>query len=442
MASTYLTWTPSGAGNRKTWTYSGWIKKEKADTAMVLLGCNNSYSTGTSGSIAFHNSSYFHTYAMNGISSNVGYWGTTRLFRDTNAWYHIVVAMDTTQATTTDRQKLWVNGVQETSFAFPNYPTQNYDCPFNDGTVFQIGGDALNGVHFDGVMSHVHFCDGTAYDASAFGEYDANGVWKAKTSPSVTYGTNGFFILKDGNSVTDQSVNGNNFTVAGGTLTNTEDCPANVFAILNPLIKFQNPSSYSNGNNTVTGGGSGSGDSPSSTLAVSSGKYYCEVKIISTDAGGEAVGIIDIDKWNPNANADEWFYRYSYGYGYLNSSGNKSTNNAGTAYGDSYTNGDIVGIALDLDNNYLYFSKNGVWQNSGDPTSGASGTGSAFNIASGNYVFSFYHYYSHVLNTNFGNGYFGTTAVASAGTNTSGIGIFEYDVPTGYTALCTKGLNL
>ena len=438
MASTYLTWTPSGAGNRKTWTYSGWIKKEKADTAMVLLGCNNSYSTGTSGSIAFHNSSYFHTYAMNGISSNVGYWGTTRLFRDTNAWYHIVVAMDTTQATTTDRQKLWINGVQETSFAYPNYPTQNYDCPFNDGTVFQIGGDALNGVHFDGVMSHVHFCDGTAYDASAFGEYDTNGVWKIKTSPSVTYGTNGFFILKDGNSVTDQSGNSNNFTVGGGTLTNTEDCPANVFAILNPLIKFQNPSSYSNGNNTVTGGGSGSGDSPSSTLAVSSGKYYCEVKIISTDAGGEAVGIIDIDKWNPNANADEWFYRYSYGYGYLNSSGNKITNNAGTAYGNSYTNGDIIGIALDLDNHYLYFSKNGVFQNSGDPTSGSSGTGSAFNVASGNYVFSFYHYYSHVLSTNFGN----PPYAANGYTDGNGFGDFSYAVPTGYYALNTQNINV
>ena len=86
--------------------------------------------------------------------------------------------------------------------------------------------------YFDGSMSHIHFIDGTAYDATAFGEYDANGVWKIKTSPSVTYGTNGFFILKDGNSVTDQSGNSNNFTVGGGTLTNTEDNPSNVFATL------------------------------------------------------------------------------------------------------------------------------------------------------------------------------------------------------------------
>jgi hypothetical protein len=101
------------------------------------------------------------------------------------------------------------------------------------------------------LMSHIHFIDGTAYDATAFGEYDANGVWKIKTSPSVTYGTNGFFILKNGNSVTDQSGNSNNFTVAGGTLTNTEDNPSNVFATLNPLIQLTD-ATLSNGNNSCT----------------------------------------------------------------------------------------------------------------------------------------------------------------------------------------------
>jgi hypothetical protein len=426
MASTYLT-RHSGAGNRKTWTYSGWIKKEKADTAMVLLGCNNSYSTGTSGSIAFHNSSYFHTYAMNGISSNVGYWGTTRLFRDTNAWYHIVVAMDTTQATTTDRQKLWVNGVQETSFAFPNYPTQNYDCPFNDGTVFQIGGDAL---------------DGTAYDASAFGEYDSNGVWKAKPSPSVTYGTNGFFILKDSASVTDQSVNGNNFTVAGGTLTNTQDCPANVFATWNSLIP-QNPSStwtYLNGNTTTTTVNSGS--ITLSTLGMTSGKWYWEVKTGAEVPAGLMVGIA---KEGITINS-AFLGDDAYGYGYF-VTGNKYNSGNQGAYGDTITNGDIVSVAYDADNGTLWFAKNGTWQNSATQTEIENGTttNAAFSglDTTATYFCSHGNGGSTYTNyANFGNGYFGTTAVASAGTNTSGIGIFEYDVPAGYTALCTKGLNL
>ena len=108
-----------------------------------------------------------------------------------------------------------------------------------------------NGNYFDGSISHFHFIDGTAYDATAFGEYDANGVWKIKTSPSVTYGTNGFFILKDGNSVTDQSGNSNNFTVGGGTLTKTEDSPSNVFATMNPLDNYYTGGTFTNGNNTV-----------------------------------------------------------------------------------------------------------------------------------------------------------------------------------------------
>ena len=140
------------------------------------------------------------------------------------------------------------------------------------------------------------------------------------------------------------------------------------------------------------------------------------------------------------------FTSESRAYGYRGKEGNKINNgiSAGTSYGNSYTTNDIVGIAMDLDNHKLYFSKNGTWQNSGDPTSGATGTGSAFDLASGyTYLPGFSQYYGNEhFSVNFGNGYFETTAVSSAGTNASGIGIFEHDVPTGYTALSTKGLNL
>jgi len=438
MASTYLTWTPSGAGSTTKWTTSFWVKRANLGGTQELVANWGSGNDNTTVRFLSGNNLEIVDYQS---SSVVMKRVTNRLFRDTSAWYHIVVNIDTNQSTANDRTKLYINGVQETSFSTTTNYSSGQAHKWNTTYVHNIGQSGGSAGYFDGSMSHIHFIDGTAYDASAFGETDATtGEWEAKTSPSVTYGNNGFLILKDGNTITDQSSNSNNWTLGAGTLTNLKENPDNVFATLNPLINFQNSGSYSNGNNTATGGGLGTGDSPSSTLAVSSGKYYCEVKMVQTD-GGQAVGIIDIDKWNPYANADEWFYRYSYGYGYQQN-GQKFNNNSGSAYGDSYTNGDIIGIALDLDNNYIYFSKNGVWQNSGDPTSGASGTGSAFNVASGNYVFSFYHYYSHVLNTNFGNGYFGTTAVASAGTNASDNGIFEYDVPTGYTALSTKGLNL
>ena len=446
MASTYLSGTQSTPTNAKKWTISYWAKYNLTNGNWYpTFGCDydngDSYFGIGSGGEGRNEIGFieYHTSA-----TNYGQGYTTSSLRDPSAWYHIVFAYDSTQSTASDRGKTYINGVQQTNIYSTNIP-QNHDSRFNmSGSVISIGRrSAGSGQYMDGLLSHFHFIDGTAYSPSDFGETDSTtGIWKPKTAPSVTYGTNGFFLKfeNSGSMGTDSSGNANNFTV-NGTCTQTIDTPSNVFATLNPLINFQNSSSYSNGNNTVTGGGAGSGDSPSSTLAVSSGKYYCEVKIISTDAGGEAVGIIDINKWNTYANADEWFYRYTYGYGYANANGQKYNNNSGSAYGDSYTNGDIVGIAVDLDNNYLYFSKNGVWQNSGDPTSGASGTGSAFNIDSGNYVFSFYHYYSHVLNTNFGNGYFGTTAVSSAQNPDDGIGIFEYDVPTGYRALCTKSIN-
>ena len=294
---------------------------------------------------------------------------------------------------------------------------------------------------FDGSMSHFNFIDGTAYDATAFGQYDANGVWTIKTSPSVTYGTNGFFILKDGNSVTDQSGQGNNFTVGGGTLTKTEDSPSNVFAVINALdtTDATNPVILSNGNTVVTGTNGTGIVGACTTIAVSQGKYYFEVSRLGT-AAYAYVGVI-----KP-------------GIGYIgNITGTLpicAYRNNGSTYGnlsigtqDTWnTDGDIIMCAMDMDNGAIYFGKNGSWLNSGNPLSGASHTG-----AFGSFTPNSSDYYAPVLagyttstglRANFGNGYFGTTAVSSAGTNASGNGIFEYDVPTGYTALSTKGLNL
>jgi len=285
-------------------------------------------------------------------------------------------------------------------------------------------------------MSHYHFIDGTAYDASAFGQTDATtGEWEAKTSPSVTYGNNGFFILKDGNGITDQSSNSNNFTLGGGTLTDLKDNPDNTFATMNPLVG-QTGYSFSQGNNTVTW--SSNNKSSSSTLGITGGKFYWEVKYI-TNAGGNDV-LIGVG--NENINHNNYVGSDGSSWGYYGANGSKYNGSGGVAYGNTFTANDIISIALDMDNTAIYFAKNGTWQNSGDPTSGASQTGSAFTNLSGTIFPVISGYISDSLSFNFGNGYFGTTAVASAGTNASGNGIFEYDVPTGYTALSTKGLNL
>ena len=440
MASTYLSRTPASATNRQTWTWSGWVKLSQF--------------AGGAGSILFsayaHAADNFKIAFSDTFKLSMRFYNNTeyqlnlnRLFRDTSGWYHLVFAVDTTLATEADRFRIYVNGVRETSFGQEDQPTQNLQMTINEATATQIGRYSTGDNYFNGSMSHIHFIDGTAYDASAFGETDATtGIWKPKTNPSVTYGTNGFFLKFENSGAfgTDSSGNGNTFTV-NGTMTQNIDTPSNVFATLNPLARFQVAPTYSNGNNTITAGAGGSGSSPFSTIGASSGKYYAELSLGSVNGGGISCGIIDITQFNPNFQTDAWFYYPTYGYAYMSSNGNKGNNNAETSYANSYTNGDRIGVAMDLDNNKLYFAKNGVWQNSGDPTSGATGTGAAFTIADGTYGFAVYGYDSKVWNANFGNGYFGTTAVSSAQNPDDGIGIFEYDVPTGYYALNTKAIN-
>jgi len=286
-------------------------------------------------------------------------------------------------------------------------------------------------------MSHIHLIDGTAYDATAFGEFDANGVWKIKTYVSVTYGTNGFFILKDGNSVTDQSGNGNNFTVSGGTLTNTEDSPSNVFATLNPIRPLPTGFSLSNGNTKFsTASGSDTGN-VNSTILANQGKFYAECKL----AGGaekEGIGAIGENELPANHfgnGTQNILFNADIPAVFINGT---QTNVSGV----TPANGDILGMALDLDNGRAYFHVNGTYINSGNPSTETGfysfTVGSAYwgiGSADGSSL-------TGSAEMNYGNGYFGTTAVSSAGTNASGNGIFEFDVPTGYTALSTKGLNL
>ena len=445
MANTYLTRTPSSAGNRRTFTISTWVKRSSiASGSKTIFGIGNSSSSTSDAdwfSLAFNGS----TNRIRSVQYNTVIFDSNRLFRDTSAWYHIVYAVDTTQGTASDRVKVYINGVQETSFATVNYPSQNYDFVVNTTVPHMIGREDGNGSgYFDGSMSYVALVDGTAELPTIFGETDSvTGQWKIKTdiTPSVAWGTNGFLILKNGNSLTDESTNSNNFTLGGGTLTNTLDCPDNVFATFNSLARFPVAPTYSNGNNTTTAGAGGSGSSPFSTIGASSGKYYAEFSLGSANGGGISCGIIDITQFNPNFQTDAWFYYPTYGYAYMSSNGKKGNNNAEANYANSYTNGDRIGVAMDLDNNKLYFAKNGVWQNSGDPTSGATGTGAAFTIADGTYGFAVYGYQEKVWYANFGNGTFGTSAVTSAGTAGSTPGTFEYDVPSGYEPLTTKGLN-
>ena len=439
MASTYLSRTPSSTGNRKTFTISTWFKRSELSTNQKIFEASPDGSNTTD--IRLKTDNKLQVYSEVGGVTKYNLL-TNRLFRDTSAWYHIVVTVDTTQGTSSNRVKLYVNGVQETSLATATYPDQNFDTLVNYASQINVIGrrNPYSDFYFNGSMSHFHLVDGTAYSASTFGSTDSTtGEWKINTSPNVTYGTNGFFILKDGNSVTDQSGNSNNFTVGAGTLTKTEDNPSNVFATFNSLMHFRQPTPLLYGN-TVIENGDAQWENGYGTIATpTTGKFYAEFKypVFGGGAYGHA-GIIAVDDIATQASgylnfgdtANSWSISVTDGSVYNNAS-------SIATYSSISANG-IIGLAIDCTNSKLYISVNGTWQNSADPSAGTGG----ISITSDKEYYVGGKVYNAYINANFGNGYFGTTAVSSAGTNASGIGIFEYDVPANFTALSTKGLNL
>ena len=453
MANTYLTKTNSGTGSETKGTFSAWVKIcEMGDDNTIF---NEFESSGNFISIKLKDGGDLQVNAQNNASAFINV-RTDAIHRDASGWYNFVVAIDSTQATASDRIKMYVNGVLQTSFSTATYPPQNQNCKINQNNEVQTVGGAGNAEHFSGLMSHIHWVDGTAYDASAFGSTDTTtGQWEINTSPTLTYGTNGFFILKNGNSLTDESPNSNNFTLGGGNLTNSEDNPSNVFATLNPWARDHSDqdSSLTQGNNTYEL--TSYRFNTKSSLGMTKGKFYWE-QLVNASAAVR-IGLCT-SQFNSDLDADDTdaYYGSSIGFGgiYLllsaASTSWQRTNNDTSRNIDTYSNAIASGSssilmgAVDVDAGKLWIGVDGVWMYSGNPATGSNpqitftnSTPDPLHVYAGNGTDS-----NRINKYNFGNGYFGTTAISSEGVNASGNGKFEYDVPTGYTALSTKGLNL
>ena len=436
---------PSADGNRKTWTFSTWVKlgnipwDKSQDFDIFSANSTNNFRD----ELRFDaNGKLTLLTKVSGDTANGVKGSSTRLFRDSSAWYHIVVALDTTQATNTNGFKMYVNGVQET-ISFNAY-NQNISTSFNkDGSTMSIGHRQNDGGnHYDGYISETNFIDGTQLDASYFGETNDNGVWIPKKYTG-SYGTNGFFFeyQQTGTSQNssgigaDTSGNDNHFAVTNlAAIDVTVDTPTNNFATLNPLAVGANTNkAYSEGNTKVLASG-GSGQPwkhALGTIGVSNGKWYWECKAIIS--GIVIAGVTDADttsSYEDDALDEGVYYRSSNGYKYVGGSD--------SSYGNTFANDDIIGVALDMDNKKIYFSKNGTFQNSGDPTSGSTGTGALS-------VSSFSTLLPDVIQgdgsdgwqLNFGNAPF---AISSGNADANGYGEFEYAVPSGYYSLCTKNL--
>ncbi len=456
MANTYLTRTQGSPTNNKIFTVSCWFKIAQVAAEMKLIysddNSTNNYTyihfSDTSGRIRFQN--------RNSSSNNTELIWENNI-RDFSAWYHMVMAVDSTQSTASDRVKFYLNGVQKTVLdsGANTYPPQNQSFTLNSGGYGVDIGSSNTSSYFQGVMSHFHFCDGTQLAPTVFGETDSTtGEWKIKTSPSFTPGNNGFTILKDGNTITDQSSNSNDFSLGGGTLTKTEDCPSNVFATMNPLALYHSSGgTLSNGNNSYVW--SNYQINTRSTLGMPKGKFYWEQKCLG-DEGSNRIGMCTsaFTNYIDTDSSDAHYNSTGNGGIYLMMSAASTswqrTNNDTSKNVDTYTNAtalatnNIIMNAVDVDAGKYWIGINGTWMYSGNPATG-SNPQITFTNSGGDDLHVFLGSGtngSRSFTFNFGNGFFGTTEISSAGTNASGIGRFEYDVPTGYTALSTKGLNL
>ena len=425
----YLTFTPSSATNQKTWTYSLWVKRTTLGARQCLLAA------GTGGGLVmefrFGNSDQLEYLD----SSSTYLFITSQKFRDPAAWYHLVLRVDTTESSVNARTRLYVNGEQITSFSTDNRSnhTLNEDLAVNTTTVHYISRWVTGGENHDGYLAEINFLDGVSVDCNSFGEFK-DGVWVPKEY-SGSYGTNGWHL-----DFADSSDIGNNANTTDGTndwtpsgLAATDvvpDSPTNNWCTNNAAMRGN--FTHSEGNLKLVGVGNNF-DNMAGTFMFDvedSDGWYWEVYI---NSGSTEIRVGISKPQNIYFNQSDPTYNYSHssdGISYRAGGGEKGTSGTSSSYGDSFTTGDVIGIAVKA--GAIYFYKNGTIQNSGT---------AAFTGLTGQYVPAFSINSTYSLTANYGQDSTFAGAISSGGnSDKNGIGDFKYSVPSGYKALCASSL--
>jgi hypothetical protein len=456
MGDFYLSRTPSSGGNQRTFTVSTWCKLDFTNNEEHFFGAGTASSAGE---ISMCVDGGEKLMVMFNVGGTEYYFQSAQVLRDYSSWYHIVVAVDTTQASATDRMKMYVNGSEVTVFSSDNRSslTQNTDFSVNSTSAITYVGRRTSSTgngYYKGYLTQTILIDGLALTPTSFASTNANNIWVPNTSPSVTYGTNGFKLEYKGTGTSadasgfgaDTSGNNNHLAVSGslGTNPSTTDTPQNNFCTLN-MVANSSMTTVTEGNLTATGNTNSNNGNTDGTIAPSGGKWYWEGKFVTAATANTSypnMGVYPVkvsrQPKDGGGNAESgWF---SDGCSFM-PNGSKFRNNSTSGYGSAWSTNDIIGVALDMENYAVYFSINGTWQDSGDPTSGASKTGAAqaWTAAEGAYVPQVSSFNNSVMELNFGNpGY----TIASSNADANGEGSFEYAPPSGYYALCTNNLAL
>ncbi len=410
--SAYLSWTPSSDGNQKTFTFSCWFKLGNlptANTSHTLFAAGGSNRTGlffkpNEGSLKANLKYSAGSYAIT----------LNREFRDPSAFYHIVWAVDTTQGTSSNRNKIYINGVLQTDFAASAYPAQNADVGINNTEEHNIGRYPYSDdFYWDGYLAEVHFIDGTALTPTSFGETGDYGEWKPIEVSDLTYGNNGFYLdfADSGNLGDDVSGNGNDW--AENNLSASDqmlDTPTNNFATLNPLNKEGHTLSEGNLLATCTA------DWVQVYGTQSIIKNYFESQILSSGSP-----------------QDNYF-----GISTTTKSNNVRLSTDGTLYKDgttissntSFTTGDIIGMAVDVPSGTIQFYKNG------------SANGNTTISTTDDWVAEYRGANTRRTIWNFGqDSSFAGNKTAQGNADSRGKGDFYYTPPSGFLALCTANLS-
>jgi hypothetical protein len=433
----YFSRTAGTPTNNLKWTFSGWLKQGVLSVGQHILTAG----TGTSASedyLCFFASQNRLGFVQDNASST--YLTTAQLFRDPSAWYHIVFVYDSAQATASDRAIFYVNGVRVTALNAATYPTLNQASKINSsGLLHRISSRTYTVTEgFDGYLTDINFIDGQALTPASFGEINSvTGVWSAKKYAG-TYGTNGFFLNFSDNSAAtaaaigkDSSGNGNNWTptnisvTAGVTYDSMLDVPLGAgggergnYAVLNPLSTLAAGAIVSGANLNIVGA-SASGYGSPATMLLTLGKWYFEVTAGSVASRYPVIGVQTELTAFLSSGFPGGYTANGFGYG---SDGNKFVNNgAATAFGSTFTSGDVIGVAIDIDSGKVWLAKNNTWQASGDP---AAGTNSAYSPTAGTPLYPCVGTYN------------------GAGTHSVNFGQrpFAYTPPTGFKALHTGNL--